>query len=132
MHKEWIRRFGEGRLPVASRLLTLYAVLAAWIYFRATSFADAWTMAKAWVLFESPGARTVELWSPDPSWGLGSRLLLFLTPLLTLHVMAALGAHRYLRRVLPAWLITLLFGVLSAIALSLMPLAARPFIYFQF
>lgn len=132
VHKEWVRKFGEGRLPVISRILTLYTVLLAWIFFRAASFADAWTMTKAWVLLQSSGTKVVSLWSPMWDWGLGLRVAVLLSPLVVLHVLTHWNTHLFLRRVLPAWLVTLTFGVLSALALSAMPLHARPFIYFQF
>ncbi|MGK0263496.1 MAG: alginate O-acetyltransferase complex protein AlgI [Planctomycetota bacterium] len=132
IHKEWLGYVGEGRLPILSRLLTLYTVLLAWIYFRASTFTDAWTMTRAWVLWDSPGTKTVQLWSPDPSWDAGYRLLLLVAPLLVLHIMTSCNLHIFLRRLLPAWLITLLLGMLAAIALAFMPLEARPFIYFQF
>ncbi len=132
VHKEWLRYVGPGKLPVLSRLLTVYTVLLAWIFFRATSFTDAWTMVKAWLWWESPGAKVVQLWAPHPDWSLGARFALLLVPLLALHVLASLRVHVRLQRVLPAWLITLLLGAIAALALAFMPLQARPFIYFQF
>jgi hypothetical protein len=36
------------------------------------------------------------------------------------------------QRLLPAVVVTFLFGVVAAIALAFVPLEARPFIYFQF
>jgi len=134
IHKEWMRVFGEGRLPFVSRLITIYTVLLAWIYFRATSFEDAWVMTKAWVLLQSPGDKVVDLWSPVANLDVVYRILLILVPLplLLLHVMTSLNVHVWLRRVMPSLLVTFLFGVLSALALACMPLEARPFIYFQF
>jgi hypothetical protein len=84
------------------------------------------------VLWQSPGSKTVELWTPDPGWDVGIRMLALVAPLLLLHVAAYQNVHLMLRRVLPAVVVTLLLGCLSAIALSFMPLEARPFIYFQF
>jgi alginate O-acetyltransferase complex protein AlgI len=132
VHKEWVRHCGEGKLPVLSRLLTIYTVLLAWIFFRAQTFDQSSTMAKAWLWFESPGQKTVALWSPVADWGLLARALVVLLPLLGLHLMANGNLHLTLRRVLPAWLVTLLFGVVFQLALVFMPLQARPFIYFQF
>ncbi|MCA8949214.1 MAG: MBOAT family protein [Planctomycetes bacterium] len=132
VHKEWIRRFGQGRLPVLSRLITLYTVMVAWIFFRAADFSDAWLMAKAWLIGESPGSKVVPLWSPMASWGVWVRFGTLIAPLLVLHVLAANAVHLRLRAVLPVWLVTLLFGVLAGLALAFMPLQARPFIYFQF
>jgi alginate O-acetyltransferase complex protein AlgI len=131
-HKEWLRRVGEGRLPIVSRLTTLYVVLLAWIFFRASSFEDAWTMTQAYVTWHSPGGKEIALWSPVPEWGLGARAAAIFAPLLLVHVLAALGTAERLRRWLPSWLISLLFGAIAALALAFMPLQARPFIYFQF
>jgi alginate O-acetyltransferase complex protein AlgI len=132
VHKEWVRHVGEGRLPVLSRLLTVYLVLLAWIFFRATTFADAWTMTKAWLWWESPGTLEVALWTPVPEWSTLTRCLLFLSPLLLLHVAAATKLHLAWRRLVPSYVTTLVLGVLAALALAWMPLNARPFIYFQF
>jgi alginate O-acetyltransferase complex protein AlgI len=132
VHKEWVRNVGEGKLPILCRLATLYTVLLAWIYFRAANFTDAWAMTKAWVLWDSPGTKSISLWSPHPGWAADYRIMLVVLPLLAVHVLASCNTHTRLRRVLPAWLITLLFGVMSAVALAFMPLEARPFIYFQF
>ncbi|MBL8753616.1 MAG: MBOAT family protein [Planctomycetes bacterium] len=132
VHKEWVRRIGAGRMPWLDRLVTIYTVLLAWIFFRATSFADAWAMAKAWLWFASPGTKTLPVWDGLPNVVPVALLGLCLAPLLVLHVAASLGVPARLRRHLPAWLVTLLFGVLAAVALSCMPQNAKPFIYFQF
>ena len=133
VHKEWVLRFGTGKLPFVSRLVTLYVVLAAWIFFRAQTFDQSWTMLKAWLWFESPGVKVVKLWSPDPeTWSLFGASMLLLLPLLALHIATHLRTHLWLRGKMPAWLVTLLFGVIAALSLAFMPLQARPFIYFQF
>lgn len=133
VHKEWVRAVGPGRLPtIVSRLLTLYVVLLAWIFFRASSFPQAWTMAKAWLWLESPGERRIPFATP---FGVEAPLLagaIVVLPLLAVHVAAAHRVHVSLRRVLPAVVVTLLLGALAELALAFMPLAARPFIYFQF
>ena len=89
-------------------------------------------MTKAWVFWQSPGEKVVHLWTPVLEWGVGSRILLLTGPLLLLHILTSCNTHLFLRRVLPAVVVTVIFGVLSAIALSFMPLESRPFIYFQF
>jgi alginate O-acetyltransferase complex protein AlgI len=132
VHKEWLRLVGPGKLPVLDRLLTLYLVMLAWIFFRAQSFADAWTMAKAWLWFESPGQKVVPVWSVIEGAGPLTSLCMLLAPLLVLHVLAAAGVPERLRRLLPSPLVSLLFGVIAALALAGMPLQAKPFIYFQF
>ena len=132
VHKEWTQRVGAGRLPFVSRLLTLYTVLLAWIFFRATTFGDAWLMAKAWLFLGAPGARQVTLWSPLPQLDLAAHAGLLLAAMLLCHVLVDRGAHRWLQARLPAWSVSLLFGAIAALALALVPGGARPFIYFQF
>ena len=132
VHKEWVRTVGEGKLGFFSRVLTVYTVLLAWIFFRATDFTKAWTMANAWLFLGSPGTGTLSLWTPVRAWAPATRFLALLAPLLVLHLLAAGKVYLPLRRWLPAWTVTLLFGVLAGLALAFMPLRARPFIYFQF
>ncbi len=132
VHKEWLRVAGPGRLSLLSRPLTIYTVLLAWIFFRARTWEDSWVMAKAWLFLGSPGAKEVSLGAGLVDWPIGVRFLAVVAPLLLLHVAASRRLYEPLRRALPAWLVTLLFGVVAAIALSCVPLAARPFIYFQF
>jgi alginate O-acetyltransferase complex protein AlgI len=132
VHKEWVRTVGEGRLPFVSRLLTVYIVLLAWIFFRATTFEHAWTMAKAWMWFDSPGTKEVAIWSPVAAWGLPLRCTVLLVPLLVCHLAVSWNVHTTLRRWIPPLLLTFLFGVIAELALLFMPLTARPFIYFQF
>lgn len=132
VHKEWVRCVGEGRLPFVSRLLTIYTVLLAWIFFRASTFEQAWTMAKAWLWWESPGPKEVFVWTPVREWQTWLRFTVLTSPLLVLHVLSSLKVHYAVQRVLPAYVVSLLFGVIAAIALAFVPLEARPFIYFQF
>jgi len=132
VHKEWVRFVGEGRLPFVSRLLTVYTVLLAWIFFRASTFEQAWTMAKAWLWWESPGVKEVFVWTPVREWETWLRFTVLASPLLVLHVLSSLKVHYAVQRVLPAYVVSLLFGVIAAIALAFVPLEARPFIYFQF
>ena len=132
VHKEWVRFVGEGRLPVVSRLLTVYTVLLAWIFFRASNFEQAWTMAKAWMWWESPGTKEVFVWTPVREWETWLRFTVLVAPLLVLHVLSSLKVHYAVQRLLPAVVVSFLFGVVAAIALAFVPLEARPFIYFQF
>lgn len=132
IHKEWLRLAGAGRLPFLAPLITIYTVLLAWIFFRAASFEDAWVMTKAWVSWQSPGTKDIDLWTAVPGSSSGVRILMLVGPLFAVHVLTSWNTHLFLRRVLPTLVITALFGVLSALALSFMPLTARPFIYFQF
>jgi alginate O-acetyltransferase complex protein AlgI len=130
VHKEWMRVFGSGRLPVLSRLLTLHTVLLAWIFFRAGSFADAWTMARAFVTFESPGLQAVTVPSLVPGSDPWTAFAALISPLLALHILAHIRVPQ--RLPLPAWVVSPTLGAVAALALAFMPLEARPFIYFQF
>jgi alginate O-acetyltransferase complex protein AlgI len=131
-HKEWLRLVGPGRLFLLARPLTLYTVLLAWIFFRARTWEDSWVMAKAWLFLGSPGAKEVDLGASLVDWPLGVRCSVVLGALFALHFAASRRWHEAIRRALPSWLVTLLFGAIAAIALSCVPLQARPFIYFQF
>jgi alginate O-acetyltransferase complex protein AlgI len=131
-HKEWLRLVGPGRLSLLARPLTLYTVVLAWIFFRARTWEDSWVMAKAWLFLGSPGATEVDLGVSLVDWPLGVRCAVVFGALFALHFAASRRWHEAIRRALPSWLVTLLFGAIAAIALSCVPLQARPFIYFQF
>lgn len=132
VHEEWVRRAGEDKLPIVSRRLTLYVVMAAWTFFRATSFEQPWPMLNAWLWFELPGPKELVIWSPVEAWSLPLRCAVLLAPLLRCHVAVGGNLHRRLRAVLPPLLVTLRFGGPAELALMFMPLQAPPFIYFQF
>ncbi|RMH04052.1 MAG: MBOAT family protein [Planctomycetota bacterium] len=119
-HRVWER--AGLRLPaVAGWLLTFWFACVCWIFFRAASFADAWTALGSFVLFRAPGDGTLA--------GPGLPLLAAL--------LAAHGAARFtsaaeaLRR-LPAPLFGALLGAAAALALAFTPVDYHPFIYFQF
>jgi alginate O-acetyltransferase complex protein AlgI len=131
-HKEWLRLVGPGRLSLLARPLTLYTVVLAWIFFRARTWEDSWVMAKAWLFLGSPGAKEVDLGVSLVDWPLGVRCAVVFGALFALHFAASRRWHEAIRRALPSWLVTLLVGAIAAIALSCVPLQARPFIYFQF
>ena len=101
--------------------LTINFVCIAWIFFRATSFATAWTILQRYLLLDTGGSQTLPAWA------------LLLPP--------ALLAIQYLSRryrwveALHAWperAFLACYGSAWAVAISLLPLANRPFIYFQF
>ncbi|MGD2115647.1 MAG: MBOAT family O-acyltransferase [Acidobacteriota bacterium] len=129
-HREWRRRIAP-RLPEALRLgvaagalahaLTLGWVLLTWIFFRAQSFSDAATLARAFLTFQSPGPRSL-----DPA-------LLLLPAVLGLAHW--LSARRPLERSverLPDWAFAGAYGSAAAFVVFFLPLRSDPFIYFQF
>ncbi|MBM4062812.1 MAG: MBOAT family protein [Planctomycetes bacterium] len=132
VHREWVRRFGAGRLRLLAGPLTLYAFLLALGVFRAPSLGDGWLTVRAWLCGASPGERGVTLHPMLAGLPLPLQCAIVFGGLLGLHWLAYRGAGPWLRQRLPGWLLTLLFGAISAIALSFVPQQARPFVYFQF
>ncbi|MDG1826184.1 MAG: MBOAT family O-acyltransferase [Henriciella sp.] len=115
---------GKRALPVIVGLLaTQVFVVLTWVPFRAESFADTMTIWSAFTGLRAGGSDglTVYVW--------------LIIPLIALD--AALGRGRLktftkatvLRRPIVYWAA---LGVLAAVLLSLYPLEAAPFVYFQF
>jgi alginate O-acetyltransferase complex protein AlgI len=125
-HREW-RRLVAGRVPslpggrILAGALTLYWILLTWIFFRAQSFGEAAVLARAFLLFQSPGPL-----------GLDPAFLLVATLLLAAH---ALGAGRRVEDAvegLPDWAFASSYGAAGALAVSFLPLRTEAFVYFQF
>jgi alginate O-acetyltransferase complex protein AlgI len=103
---------------------TLYFVCFCWIFFRAQDMERALTVARGFVLLDSPGPEALE------RGYLGLLLALF-----GLHAFAhPRWSARLTRawRALPAWGFSFSYGVAAALVLALVPANPRPFIYFQF
>ncbi len=124
VHRLW-EPFG-ARLPrflgnALGWVLTFWWVNLAWIFFRAADLGQALSVTRSFVLFTDNGP--VEL---------GRGLLWLLATLAVLH----LAGHASLRngwwRRVPGWAFGVGYGLLVALALSLVHPAAQPFIYFQF
>lgn len=106
---------------IASWFATLNFVCLCWILFRASNFATAWLMIRRYLLLDPGGTLTIPIW------------LAFVGP-------ALLVAQFIMRRVnfggavcslaLPRFAVV--YGIVWAFALSMLPLGYRPFIYFQF
>ena len=104
-----------------SWFLTLNFVCLTWILFRSPDFATAWLMMKRYLLIDHGGATSIPLW------------LAFVGPVL-------LGGQLLMRRLnfedtitrlsLPRF--ALVYGMVWAFAIAMLPLGYRPFIYFQF
>ena len=101
--------------------LTLNFVCLCWILFRAPSFDVASTMIARYLLLAPGGPKELPLW-----------LTFFPIALLGLQwaLQATLAAEKTCR--LPRLSFAMAYGALWAVALSLLPLGYRPFIYFQF
>lgn len=100
---------------------TFYFVCCSWILFRATSFSDAWTLLRAFVLLDGEGTLTL-----DP------RLAVLFVALAAVHWLASRwslerGVHR-----LPEPAFAVAYGAATALVVAFLPLRTEPFIYFQF
>lgn len=101
--------------------LTFYWVSLAWIFFRATSFGNAFTMLKAFVLFNSPGPETLPV-----------SLLYLLISLGLLHWMSYRKSIETRIEHLPDWVCAIGYGIAVFPMLLFVPVENKPFIYFQF
>ncbi len=124
--REWRSHVPEGSrlariLSPFSTALTFYWVCVAWIFFRAQTFGGAMDTFRAFVLLRSPGTES-----------LPARLLAIFALLAVVHWIATTWSYDDLWRRAPAPVFSVAYGALFAIALGLVPLQARPFIYFQF
>lgn len=137
LHKVWLgmrERIAPASLwhgygwHVAALLITQAWVMAAWVFFRSTSFSDALTILNAWVHWSGGGFRHIphleililSVIAIDHLIGIPKPRLGLTAP----HRLAQVGVGPSLH-----WF---LVGVGLALILALMPLNQKPFIYFQF
>jgi alginate O-acetyltransferase complex protein AlgI len=126
IHRQYAERVPETH-PLRRTLhalgvpLTFYWVAGVFIFFRATTFEDAFVAVKAWTLFQSPG---VEALSPHLLW--------YCIPLALAHAVGLRTPVEQRVRALPNWLCAVLYGLAGFLALMFLPTGYRPFIYFQF
>lgn len=125
VHQEFKRRLPPPeRAPVRTALswfLTLNFICICWILFRSATFGQAWQLTKHYLFLGRTGSETL------PAF------LLALPPFLLLGqwLMRRLQVEQHFTRIaLPAF--TLVYGAVWALAISMLPLGYRPFIYFQF
>jgi len=126
VHQEFRRHFPptpaqEPWRRAISWLLTLNFVCMTWILFRAPDFATAWLMMKRYLFLNHGGASSIPLW------------LAFVGPVLLIGqlLMRRLNFEGLITRLgLPSF--ALVYGMVWALALAMLPLGYRPFIYFQF
>lgn len=103
-------------------VVTFHLVCLAWIFFRAESFSQAWTLLSQ--LFVASEWHRV---SALPAYGL------WLIPLLVLlQIPAAYWRWREYMIVGPGWIYTLVVSLTGVTLVLFAPQAAAPFIYFQF
>jgi len=125
VNRELVSRFGLARLGrwrgFLGWLLTINFVCLAWILFRAGDFGSATTMIGRYLLLTPGGPEAL------PNW------LILLGPGLLL-VQFAARRYCWAQRLsaLEPRLFAFVYGALWAVAVALMPLGYRPFIYFQF
>jgi len=131
-HREWVRRRPDGlRVPggaVLATAATLYWVCLAWIFFRAQDLETAWTATRSFLFLDGIG--DLSLTAFDGRLAAGG-IALVLAGLLGYHVAARMGAFRWWDR-LPGWAFSGLYGAAVPVVLAFVPVAAAPFIYFQF
>ncbi|MGA3049713.1 MAG: MBOAT family O-acyltransferase [Terracidiphilus sp.] len=125
-HEECKRRlpvapWQEPCRRIASWFLTLNFVCITWILFRASNFGVAWIMLRRYLLLDHGGPDTIPLWL---AW-LGPALLI---------VQYSMRRAQLQKRMCQLQLPTFAFayGLIWSLAIALLPLGYRPFIYFQF
>jgi len=101
--------------------LTINFVCLAWILFRAADFGTALTLIRNYLMLQSGGSSTLPLW------------LTALPPVLLVLQHASQNWHWPEKLVfLEERSFALAYGAAWAFVVALLPLAHRPFIYFQF
>ncbi|QEE30789.1 MBOAT family protein [Terriglobus albidus] len=104
-----------------SWFITLQFVCLTWIFFRAPNFASGWIVFRHYLFLSPSGSSTLPIW------------LILLPPTLLLGqlLMRRIDLQHHLcAATLPRFAAA--YGAIWAIAISLLPLGYRPFIYFQF
>jgi alginate O-acetyltransferase complex protein AlgI len=125
-HQEWGSRVPEGSR--ARRVFgalgtgaTFYWVCLTWIFFRASGFDQAMQVLRAFALFQSSGTETLH-----------AGLLGVFVLLAALHRISATRSFASWWQRVPAPAFSAAYGALFALAIALVPLGHKPFIYFQF
>lgn len=126
VHRLWQDLPIRDRIPSSLRAtlgwaLTFYWANLTWIFFRAPDLPAAAAIARSFVFLQDLGPETL-----DP------RLWLLLAGLAVLHVAGYLSLRSTWWKHLPGWAFAAGYGLLAALALSLVQTETQPFIYFQF
>ena len=125
---DWRKRTNNGVAPtpttggvVVSTIATFLLVCLAWIFFRATTFGDAWTVLTNFVTLSGDGSAEVSRW-----------IIVYLIASAILHTMAWKKLLQPRIDALSDERLGAALGIGTAVALTLLPVASAPFIYFQF
>jgi alginate O-acetyltransferase complex protein AlgI len=112
-HNPWRRFLGW--------FLTLNAVCLFWILFRASSFSVAWLLIRRYLFLDLGGSERLPMW-------------LLVLPIALLAGQILMRRTRIGIRIvsLPLGAFATVYGAVWAIAMAMLPLGYRPFIYFQF
>ena len=111
----------EGAEALFGWALTLWFVCFAWIFFRAGSPVQAISIAKVYAGGASPGRLVIA-----PGWPIVISLLI------AIQLFCRLARPESMVQRMPAFMSGAVIGVMLAIAFTLLPHEARPFVYFQF
>jgi alginate O-acetyltransferase complex protein AlgI len=125
-HQEWGSWVPEGSRArrICAMLgpgVTFYWVCLTWIFFRASGFGQAMEILRAFALFQSSGTETLNV-----------GLLGVFVFLAALHRISATRSFASWWRRVPVPAFSAAYGALFALAIALVPLGHKPFIYFQF
>ncbi len=126
-HRRWsiaTARAGEvlrRALALIGPALTFYWVCVTWIFFRAQNLPDALVTLRSFVLFDARGTGTLPV-EPIP----------IVAGLALLHALARWKVLDRWWRQAPPQAFSVAYGAAWAVALALVAMGARPFIYFQF
>lgn len=101
--------------------VTINFVCLCWILFRASSFSTAWLLIKRYLLIDRGGTEMLPYWLAVFPMGL----------LLIEYTMRRVRLHDLVCDLRLPWF-GFAYGIIWAVALSMLPFGYRPFIYFQF
>lgn len=127
LHRRWSTatagagEFFRRALVVLGPVLTFYWVCVMWIFFRAESLPDAIETLRSFVLFDARGTESLPV-DPIP----------IMVGLALLHALARWKVLDRWWRKAPSEAFSAAYGAAWALALALVAMGARPFIYFQF
>ena len=134
VHREWRNRFPDPILPRGLRTVvatagTFWWVSFSWIFFRAQDTSTAFSVAKAYVFFQSPGTANLSAYAGSVT---ALAIALILLGFGIIHTLNGRRTFEPLWRDSPDWAYALGLGLAIPLILAFVPAAAAPFIYFQF
>ena len=113
----------KSLLRLVSVVITFYVVCLAWIFFRASDISDSLFIARVWMFGGTSGSESI----PYTPW-------IYLAPVIILihWLFYKVDILSWIEEHAPWHAFSLVYGLLIAITISLVPVGYRPFIYFQF